>query len=63
MHEPVDEGDDTGGIGEDLVPFGKRPVRGQDQGPAQLIAPCDDLEEQVGIAGVIGEISNFIAEC
>ncbi len=24
MHEPVDEGDDAGGIGEDLVPFAER---------------------------------------
>ena len=45
MHEPVDEGDDAGGIGEDLVPFAERPVRCQDQGAAQPIAARDDLEE------------------
>ena len=61
MHQAVDEGDHAGGIGEDLVPFGEHPVRCQDEWTAQLIAPCDDLEEQIGIAGVVGQISDFIA--
>jgi hypothetical protein len=60
MHEPVDESDHTGGIGKDLVPFAKGLVCCQDERPAKLIAARDNLEEQVCVAGVIGEISNFV---
>jgi hypothetical protein len=60
MHEPVDESDHTGGIGEDLVPFGKGFVGCENERTAQLISASDDLEEQVCVAGVIGEISNFV---
>ena len=47
MNEPVDEGDDASGIGKHLVPFGKGFVRGQDHAAAQLVAPGNDLEEEV----------------
>ena len=57
MHEPIDEGDHAGGIGEDLVPFAEGFVRGQNDAAVQLIAAGDDLEEQVGITGVVGEIA------
>ena len=30
MHQPIDEGDDAGGVGEDLVPFAEGFVGGQD---------------------------------
>ena len=32
MHEPIDEGDDTGGIGEDLGPFAEGLVGGDNDG-------------------------------
>jgi hypothetical protein len=32
MHEAVHEGDDAGGVGEDLVPFAECFVGGQDRG-------------------------------
>lgn len=60
MHEPIDERDHTGGIGEDLVPFGECFVCCQNERTAQLIAARDDLEEQVCVACVIGKISNFV---
>ena len=52
VHEPIDEGDDTGGVREDLGPFAKR-IRGDDDG-VFLVAARDDLEEQVRIARVVG---------
>ena len=48
MDQPIDEGDDAGGVGEDLVPFAKRLVGGEYRG-ALLIPTRDDLEQQVGV--------------
>ncbi len=59
MHEPLDERDDTGGVGEDLVPFSERFVSGENDGTV-LIPTGDDLQEQVGIAGVVGEVADFV---
>jgi hypothetical protein len=53
MHESIDERDDTAGIGEDFGPFAERLIGG-DNDRVFLIAARDDLEEQVGIARVIG---------
>lgn len=52
MHEAVDEGDDAGGIGEELVPFAEGLVGGDDDG-ALLIAAGNDFEEQIGVTGVV----------
>ena len=49
MNESVDEGDDTGGVGGDVVPIGERSIGSDDDG-TQLIASSDHLEEQVGVA-------------
>jgi hypothetical protein len=38
VHEAIDHGDDAGGIGEDIAPFGEGPVRGHD-GAFLLVAP------------------------
>jgi hypothetical protein len=54
MREPIDEGDDAGGIEEDLVPFSEGFVGRQNQGEVQLIAARDDLEELIGIVCVMG---------
>ena len=48
MDEPVDDRDDTGGIGEDLAPFGEGAIGGDDRGLA-LVAAVDDLKQQIGI--------------
>jgi hypothetical protein len=60
MHEPIDEGDETGGIGEDLVPFAEGLVGGQQHTAVLLIAARDHLEEQVSVAGVVGEIPYLV---
>ena len=59
VDEAVDEGDHTSGVGEDVVPFPERFVGGEDNG-AVLISARDDLEEEVGIAVVIGEIAELV---
>ena len=59
MHQPIHEGDDTGGVGEDLVPFAKGLVRGQDGGPL-LITAGDDFEQQIGVTSVVGQIPDLI---
>ncbi len=60
VSEAVDESDDAGGVGEHLTPFGKRLVRGEHDGFASFVAARDDLEEQVGVAAVVGEIADLI---
>lgn len=59
MDEPVDDGHDAGCIGEDLAPFSERPVGGDDRGLA-FVTPIDDLEQQIGMAGAIGEVADLI---
>ena len=57
--EAVDEGDGAGGVGEDGVPLLEGQVGGEEQG-AVLVAAADELEEEVGGAGVVGEVSDLI---
>ena len=59
MDEAVDEGDDAGGVGEHVVPFAEDLVGGQDDGTLQVSAG-DDLEQQVGVAVVIGEVADLV---
>ena len=59
VDEAVDEGDDTGGVGEDVVPFPERFIGSEDNGPV-LISPGDDREEEVGVAGVVGEVAELV---
>ena len=59
--ESVDEGDGAGGIGEDGVPVLEGQVGGDEQG-AVLVAAADELEEEVGGASVVGEVSELVAD-
>lgn len=43
VSEPVDEGDDAGGVGKDGVPILEGEVGGDDQGPSFLVSGVDDL--------------------
>jgi hypothetical protein len=68
--ELVEEGGDRGGVGEYGVPVSKREVRGDEQGAAgdvlvfrPLVASIDDLVEQVGGVGVVGEIADLVDLC
>src|SRR6516164_6752354 len=60
MHEPVDQGNDGGCVWEYLVPFLEHLVSRNDGGPTQLVASVDDFKEQIGIAGVVGEVPHFV---
>ena len=44
LGEPVDERDDAGRVGEDLMPFGERLVGGDDE-TASLVATVGQLEQ------------------
>ena len=57
--ESVDEGDGARGIGEDGVPVLEGQVGSDEQG-AVLVAAADELEEEVGGASVVGEVSELI---
>jgi len=59
MDKAVDEGDDTGSIGEDLAPLGEGPIGGDD-GAGLLIAATDELEQEVGMTIGVGEIADLI---
>ena len=59
MSETVDEGGDAGGIGKDGVPVFEDAIGG-DQNRATFVTAIDDFEKQVGGAGVVREIANFV---
>jgi hypothetical protein len=59
VDEAVDEGDDAGGVGEDLAPFGEGTVGG-DEGAFLLVAAADEFEQQIGMAVGIGEVSDLV---
>ena len=62
MDESVDEGDDAGGVGEDLVPFFEGAVGGDD-GALGLIATGDHLEQEVSKAAGVGQIPDLVNLC
>ena len=59
VDETIDERHDTGGVGKYLAPLSEGFVGRQDD-RVLLIAPGDDLEEQVGVTGVVGEVADFV---
>ena len=59
MDESVDEGDDTGGGGEHVAPFGEGFI-GRDENGRGEVPAGDDLEEEVGIAVVVVEVSDLV---
>ena len=59
MDEAVDEGDDAGGGGEHVGPFGEGFVRRDEHRQVEVPAG-DDLEEEVGVAVVVVEVSDLI---
>ena len=59
VDEAVDEGDDAGGVGEDLVPLGEGLVGAEQDGLACVVAAGDDLEEEVVVAAVVGQVSDL----
>ena len=59
MQQAIQQRDDAGGVGKDLVPFFERSVGGEDQRLA-LVAAIDDFIEQVGGFVVEGQIADFV---
>ena len=59
VHESVDESDDPRGVGEHVVLLGEGLVGGDEDG--FVGAPSvDDLEQQIGVAVAVGQISHLI---
>src|SRR5487761_1577441 len=57
--EAVEEGGDTGGIGEDGVPVFESFVGGQQDG-ISFVAVVDNFKEQVGGMGVVSQVPTFV---
>ena len=61
MDEPVGDGGSGGGVVEELSPVLEGEIGGDDGGGA-LIAVVEDLVEEVGAAGIEGEVAQFVDE-
>ena len=59
MHQAIDEGHDAGSVGEDLVPFAEGLV-GREHGGTLLIAARDELEQQIGVTSIVGQVTDLI---
>jgi len=59
--ESVDEGDDTGSTGKDGAHCLKAQI-GSDHGGAVLMSAVDDVVEEVGSAGVAGQIPKLVQD-
>ena len=59
MHQSVNNGDDAGRVREHLAPFGERAVGGH-QGRFEFVTAVDDVEQQIGMAIAVGEVTDFI---
>ena len=59
MHQSVNQGDHTGGIGKDFILFCEGAVGGH-HGRVLFISPIDDLKQQIGMAVAVGEVTDFI---
>jgi hypothetical protein len=60
-HQAVDERDGAAGIGEEGRPVGEGQVGRQHQTLA-FIPSADDLKEEVGGAGIVGEIPELVQD-
>jgi hypothetical protein len=59
VQEPVEERRCDDGVAEDLAPFRKTAVGGQDHS-APLVAGIDELEEQIAAAGGDRQVADFV---
>ncbi len=62
MDQSVDNGDDAGCVREHLAPFGKRAIGGHD-GRLEFVTAVDDIEQQVGVAITVREVTHFVNLC
>ena len=61
VDEPVGDGGGGGGVVEELAPVLEGEIGGDDGGGA-LIAAIEDLVEEVGAAGIEGEVAQLVDE-
>jgi hypothetical protein len=59
VDDAVDERGRACSVGEHSGPLGKGEVGGHHEA-ATLVTPADDLEQQVGIAGVVGQVADLV---
>ncbi len=59
MDKPIHEGDDTGRIREDLAPFRKGSI-GRNDGGFLFVSAADDLEQEIGVAVTVRQISDLV---
>ena len=59
VEQPIEQRGGDDGIAEDLAPFGKAAVGGEDHG-ALLVAGVDELEEQVAAAGRDRQVADLV---
>ena len=59
VDESIDQRCGGRSIGENVCPIAEGKVGGQDE-TAALVALADDLEEQIGGAGIVGEVADFV---
>ena len=57
--DPVDDGGDEAGVGDDLAPFAERQVRGHGDG-GFLFSFGEDLEQQFGASGVELDVAELV---
>ena len=57
--QAVDQGDGARGVGKDGVPVLEQQVGGDEQG-AVFVAAADELEEEVGGSGVVGQVAQLV---
>ena len=60
--DPVDDRGDQAGVGKDGAPFAERQV-GPDRDGGSLVPFGDDLEEQLGAAGVDLDVAELVELC
>jgi hypothetical protein len=63
VDEAVDEGDDAGGVREDLAPRRERLVGAEQDGALGVVTAGDDLEEEVRVAAVVREVADLVQLC
>jgi len=59
MEQPVEQRGSDHGITEDVAPFGKAAVGGEDHG-ALFVTGVDELEEQITPTGGDGEVADLV---
>ncbi len=60
MSEPIDEGDDAGGVGENGRPVFEGEIGRDEDRSILLITRIDDLVEQIGSVVVVGEVAHLV---